>query len=205
MQNNEKKPIKNMQVLQELQKQAETGTLQYVEIDSESIRTYLDYLSYRVQSELFSICREDVEDLTWEEFASILSRSKALFYPAKKVMEMALDAFSVNPSDFSHALGIADPNEDPGKIWTVVRLYSKEEAPEILKRCIFETELAHFQYLLAKNENYSWQQYLYDLKTKSVVLRSMLNAFQRGLFALDTKEYWSSPEVTEIAHKFEDA
>lgn len=198
MQKAEKNTIGNHPALEELLKETAAEKLLFITVDGKDAADFMHYLCYRVEMQFFSCCCADLQDFTWKEFVSLLSSTKYLLDPAKAVLQMALDDFSVNPSDFS-SVPDRDDTDAPelGKTIPVVELCQKEDIPLLIGKCISKAELAHFQYLLADRADYTWQQYIHDLQVKDSLRRSMLYAFQRGLAALDVKKYWESPEILE--------
>lgn len=198
MQNAEKQSIGDHPALEEMVKEANAGTLQFITVDETDAADFMHYLCYRVEMQFFSCCCADLQDFTWEEFVSLLNSTKYLLDPAKAVLQMALDDFSVNPSDFSSVPDRDDTDTpDLGKTISIVMLCQKEDIPRLIGKCILKAELTHFQYLLADRADYTWPQYIHDLQAKDSLRRPMLHAFQRGLAALDVKKYWESPEILE--------
>lgn len=198
MQNAEKQSIGDHPALEEMVKEANAGTLQFITVDETDAADFMHYLCYRVEMQFFSCCCADLQDFTWKEFVSLLSSTKYLLDPAKAVLQMALDDFSVNPSDFSSVPDRDDTDTpDLGKTISIVMLCQKEDIPRLIGKCILKAELTHFQYLLAGGADYTWPQYIHDLQAKDSLRRPMLYAFQRGLAALDVKKYWESPEILE--------
>ena len=176
--------------------------------DKNELDAYVSYLTYRVQRDLYELCKESGElgEMSWREFVWDIRHQKRLRDAAVIVARETLKDFrnkrrfnfdAKNTALFSGA-DIADGKN--GGIYSS-QLFDDEEGRAQVESILLTAELVQYKRQLAKGKAYSWEYFLADLAQDISLWEETLIAFRDALMALDFKPLWQSERLEELMKK----
>lgn len=172
----------------------------YIMIENQKeIDAYVWYITYRVQQDLFDICKESetFADVTWAQFLLVLRRYKKVRDVAVAVTHQTLfKFFQTGQYDFQKPivrfLENDKESDDENSIMYASQLFSACEGRKIIHTLFFRGELAYYQHYLNVKRNYSWESYLTALTQDKEMWNTLVTAFKDVLIRLDFKPAWES-------------
>jgi len=163
--------------------------------DGEDLKAYIFYLSYRVQRDLYEICKEKgiLHGKTWDEFIMFVRSYHVIRDTAVSVFMNTLTDFLLNGYfDFKAPETIFRLDEESVKNDPIVmsRLFSDDESYDIINYILFNAEIIYYQYQLNAGKDYSWEQYLSELILNRQMMNTLMEAFRDALARMDFKPAW---------------
>jgi len=163
--------------------------------NGEQLKSYIFYLSYRVQRDLYEICEQKgiLHGKTWEDFVEYVRSYHVIRDTAVDVFKKTLEDFFQNGYyDFKTAKTEFRFDEEALKKPPIVmsRLFSDEERYDIINRILFGAEIIYYQYQLNAGKDYSWEQYLGELTENKQMFDILIEAFRDAVARLDFKPAW---------------
>lgn len=163
------------------------------------------YVSYRVQRDLYDLCRENgwFRDLPWAEFVMLMRASKSARSAAICVIFDTLSSFFTSEHYNFDAAGVSmiyggegeDPNDD--RI-SCAQLFSPDEGSAFIESFLLLTEIAHYKRHLSQGKDYSWQQYLNKLDQNRTLWNEVLMGYRDALVRLNFKPAWEARRLAEL-------
>lgn len=169
------------------------------------LHIYVVYLTYRVQQDLFEVCRESGQfrDLSWDDFVMLLRGNRPARAAAIVVARETLDRFyrcgyfnfDVAEVDFQYG---ADAGSDETGYLHCAELFPGSEGFGLIENLLLHTEFALYGCLLNQHTGQSWDQFMDELGRKGLLWSQVLAAFRDALARLDFKPVWRSDELEEL-------
>lgn len=172
------------------------------------IDVYVTYITYRVQQDLYQLCRECglLRDLTWEDFVLLMRQHKPARTAAMVVVRETLkEFFHSGQYDFDAAEVklIQDSDVEDGEdiILHCSNLFPKGEGSSLIEGILFHAEVSHYKRLRNQGKDFPWQEYLDELEQKGPMWAQVYTAFRDALVRLDFKPVWSSEKLEELVRQ----
>lgn len=183
----------------------------YVTLASQAeLNTYVVYMMYRVQQDLFAVCQENGQfrDLTWDGFVLLMrgykpARMVAVVVARETLKNFYRDGhynFDVTEVKFNYG---ADAEDGENDILHCANLFPNEEGLGLVENLLFHAELEQFACQLNQRTERSWNQFLDELEHKGPLWTQVLKAFQDALARLDFKPVWRSEKLEELVRQAE--
>ena len=177
-------------------------------VDKKELDAYVCYLTYRVQRDLYELCKESrlLGEMSWREFVWDIRHWKKLREAAVIVAQETLKDFrnkrrlnfdAKNIALFCDA-DMADRKN--GDIYSS-QLFDEEEGRAQVESILLTAEVAQYKRQLAKGKAYSWEYFLADLAQDISLWEETLMAFRDALINLDFKLFWQSERLEELMKK----
>lgn len=170
------------------------------------------YVSYRVQRDLYDLCRENgwFRDLPWAEFVLLMRANKPARNAAICVIFDTLSNFFVNERFNFDAASVSmiyggegeDPNDDN---ISCAQLFSPDEGRAFIESFLFLTEITHYKRQLSQGKNYSWQQFLNQLEQDRTLWDEVLMGYRDALTRLNFKPAWETRRLEELIKAVKEA
>ncbi len=169
------------------------------------IDAFACYVSYRVQRDLYDLCRENgwFRNLPWADFVLLMRANKSARNAAIVVVfETLSDFFSSECYDFDAkdvVLAYGGDGEDPNddRI-SCAQLFSPDEGHALIESFLFLTEITHYKRQLGQGKDYSWQQYLDELERERTLWDEVVIGYRDALARLNFKPAWEARRLTEL-------
>lgn len=163
------------------------------------------YVSYRVQRDLYDLCRENgwFRNLPWAEFVLLMRANKSARNAAIVVIFDTLSCFFANEHYDFDAAGVSmiyggegeNPNDD--RI-SCAQLFPSGEGRTFIESFLFLTEITHYKRQLSQGKDYSWQQYLNELEQDRTLWDEVLIGYRDALARLNFKPAWEARRLAEL-------
>lgn len=203
---------KEKMVLNDLLSILEVATSnRYVSLENQvELNTYVVYMMYRVQQDLFAVCQENGQfrNLTWEGFVLLMRGYKPARTAAVAVVRETLKNFyrdrhyNFDVTEVKFTYG-ADAEGGDDDLVHCANLFFDEEGLGLVQNLLFHAELEQFAHQLNQRTGRSWCQFLDELEQKGPLWTQVLAAFQDALARLDFKPVWRSEELEELVQQAE--
>lgn len=173
--------------------------------DSRLANIYITYLSYRVQQDLYQVCRENeiLLDLSWDEFVLVMRMNKPAREASAVVLRTVLSDFCkrklfrfdiVRP-------GFPDDIEQADDRLHCANLFTEDEGTALIGGALCLAEIAQYSLLLQQRKCDFWQSYLDELLQKGELWNQLYTAFQDALIWLDFKPAWRSEKLEALVNQ----
>ena len=152
--------------------------------DKNELDAYVCYLTYRVQRDLYELCKERglLGEMSWQEFVWDVRHWKKLRDAAVIVaQETVKDARNKRNFDIYSS-----------------RLFDVEEGRAQVESILLTAEIVQYKRQLAGGKAYSWEYFLSDLAQEPFLWEETLTAFRGTLMQLDFKPFWQSEQLDEL-------
>ena len=163
------------------------------------------YVSYRVQRDLYDLCRENgwFRDLPWAEFVLLVRANRSARSAAICVIFDTLSSFfssehyNFDATEVSMIYGGEgeDPNDD--RI-SYAQLFSPDEGSAFIESFLLLTEITHYKRQLSQGIDCSWQQYLNRLDQNRTLWNEVLMGYRDALARLNSKPAWEARRLAEL-------
>lgn len=170
------------------------------------------YVSYRVQRDLYDLCRESgwFRNIPWAEFVLLIRANKSARNAAICVIFDTLSNFFVNGHYNFDATSVSmiyggegeDPNDDNV---SCAQLFSPDEGNAFIESFLFLTEITHYKRQLSQGKDYSWQQYLNRLEQDRTLWDEVLMGYRDALARLNFKPAWETRRLEELIKAVKEA
>ncbi len=182
-----------------------------VVLDADRMDSYVYYLTYRVQRDLYELCKENdsFSDLSWDEFVLIMRQYK----PARDIsvgvirktvsnfLERGSFNFQANSVEFFHDSDEAGKEED----WLhFAQLFPTDIGCALISLLIFRAEFLQYRRQLCSGRDFSWETYLEELTQDPAMWNEIITAFRDAVVRLDFKPVWQLEGLKELAGLLEE-
>lgn len=167
-------------------------------------QAYVDYLSYRVQRDLYELVKGDgrleLEDLSWREFVEALCYQKqsvkAAFIVARQTIMQFLTSgyFNFDSADV-HLSFDDDALAEDGDTVRSARLFPAYKGEALINAILYRAEQVQYARQLNRGKEYTWEQFIAELSSDQVMWEETVDAFRDALVRLDFKPLWDSEEL----------
>ena len=178
--------------------------------DQEEIATLVSYITYRVEWDLFELCREEcrTSDIKWDDFVMLMRRHKPLRDAAVAVVRDTLkDFYTHGHYNFDVAeVALTFSKDAKGGMDGILHcssLFSGHEGHGLIESVLFRAEVAHYKHQLELGKDISWKQYLDELGQNRRLWNEVLMSYHDALVRLDFKPAWGSYEMQELINQME--
>lgn len=178
--------------------------------DQKKIATLASYLAYRVEWDLYELCREDCQtsDFKWNDFVMLMRCHEPLRDAAVVVVCETLKEFYAHGHynfDVVEAPLMFSKEEQGGMddILHCSSLFLGHEGHGLIESVLFRAEVAHYKHQLDLGKDISWRQYLDDLKQNRLLWSEVMMSYHDALVRLDFKPAWRSYEKEELINQME--
>ena len=163
--------------------------------DKKELDAYVCYLTYRVQRDLYELCRESGElgGTSWKEFVWEMRSRERLRQAAAAVARETIEEFR-SKSRFNFGVENVTLPPDGGHIRSA-RLFSVEEGRAQVESILLTAEIVQYKRQLARGKAYSWEYFLAEMAQDQSLWRETLMAFRNALISLDFKPRWQSEQL----------
>lgn len=172
------------------------------------LHAYTVYLTYRVQQDLFEVCRENGQfrDLSWDDFVLLLRGHRPARAAAIVVVQETLNRFyrcghynfEVTNVDFQYG---TDAGDDETGYLHCAELFPGKEGFGLIENLLLHAEFALYGCRLNQHSGQSWDQFLEELERKGQLWSRALTGFRDALARLDFKPVWKSEELEDLVWK----
>ena len=175
--------------------------------DQDEIDAYAQYLTYRVQRDLYELCREKAGGLPdgwlWDDFVLAVCSIKRLRDAAIAVFRRTLSDFLHHDAFHFHTenINFLDPADVRGQrndSFRCSQLFPAEKGRAIVCAILFRCEIAYYHDQLNAGRDYTWEQYLKELLERQQMWDALVTAFRDALTRLDFKPAWESEETVKL-------
>lgn len=178
-------------------------------VDKKELDAYVCYLTYRVQRDLYELCKESrlLGEMSWREFVWDIRHWKRLRAAAIIVVQETIREFRHKRHfnfDAENVALILDDSDmadrEAGNIYSS-QLFPAEEGRTQVESILLTAEVVQYKRQLAKGKAYSWEYFLADLARDISLWEETLMAFRDALMTLDFKPLWQSERLEELMKK----
>ncbi len=172
---------------------------------AEELDAYVRYLTYRVQRDLYELCKEsgELDDMSWREFVWDIRHWKQIQEAAMITVRETLEelrnkgSFDFDAVDVDLLLDSDLDDRKDGKIYSS-KLLDAEEGRALVESILLRAEIIQYKRQLAKGKACSWEYFLADLAEEPSLWYDILVAFRNALAKLDFKPFWQSERLEEL-------
>lgn len=183
----------------------------YMTIASQNeMNIYVTYMTYRVQQDLYQVCRESglLCGLSWDGFILLMRGHKPAREAAMVVVcETLKEFFRCGHYNFDvtdvEFLRDSDAEGEENEILHCSSLFSPEEGSSLVEGILFCAEVSQFKQLLGQGKGCTWQEYLGELEQKGTMWEQVYTAFHDALARLDFKPVWKSERLEELVSRMD--
>lgn len=176
--------------------------------DKKELDAYVCYLTYRVQRDLYELCKENGElsDTSWREFVWDMRHRKRLREAAVIAAQETIREFRRKSSfnfDAENTAPLPDSDLDDrsgDRIYSS-QLFPAEEGRAQVESILLTAEIVQYKRQLARGKAYSWKYFLAELAQDQALWHETLMAFRDALMNLDFKPLWRSKRLEKLMKK----
>lgn len=173
--------------------------------DEHELDTYVCYLTYRLQRDLYDVCKEggELDDIPWSQFVWIMRHVEELRDMAAMVARETLKEFRRNGHlnfEVEHVelLNENDKEDEKDERIYSSRIFSAEEGRALVKSILLKAEMEQYKRQLEKGKAYSWEDFLAELVQDKSLWNEVLMAFRDALARIDFKPLCRSDCLDEL-------
>lgn len=178
--------------------------------------TYADYLAYRVQQDLYALCKEEArwkgavsfDNVSWNDFIREIQRCPRTRSAARIVMRRTLGNF-FDHGEYRFDLSRAELPRDcgdwdiAGDIRQFAPLFLHEEGRTIIYTILLHTEQAYYRRRRSQGAVHTRRQYLEGLFRGRTQWQYICAAVRDALVRLDFKPVWRAEDLADAAAREE--
>lgn len=169
------------------------------------IDAFACYVSYRVQRDLYDLCRENgwFRNLPWAEFVLLMRANRPARNAAIAVIFETLknfftcERYNFDAAGVSMICGGEGENSNDDRI-SCAQLFPPDEGHTFIESVLFLTEITHYKRQLSQGKDYSWQQYLNELEQDRTLWDEVLIGYRDALARLNFKPAWEARRLAEL-------
>lgn len=178
--------------------------------DQVEIDILMRYITYRVEWDLYELCKEDGQnnDLIWDDLVLFMQQYRPIRDAAVAVVRMTLNDFHLHGHfDFDvDEIKLVYSEEAKGErddILHCAGLFSTDEGHGVIECVLLWAEIAQYRFLIDQGKTISWQQYLDSLRQDRSQWNKVVMAYHDALARLDFKPAWNSCEIQSAMKQME--
>ena len=182
----------------------------FVALDAAKMDAYIYYLTYRVQHDLYELCKENdgFSDISWDEFVLMMRRYKSVREISVGVMCKTVSNFSVRASfdfqaksaEFFHD---SDETGQEGDWLHFAQLVPPDIGFALVSILFFRAEFLQYRRQLRSGRDFSWETYLEELRQDPVMWNEVITAFRDAVARLDFKSVWQLEGLNKLSELLE--
>lgn len=171
------------------------------------IEDYTHYLSYRVQRDLYEL-RPEFAGISWDTFILAVQNCEMVQISALAVLKETVKIFCekgyfdfwAEEKPLYNDRDRADAED--GEYFVCVMLFdTDEERYRFINSIFYRAQIINYYRQLGKGKDYSWTDYLLEVRKSLSMQKELLCAVQDMLQRLDFKPVWQSENLEEIVMK----
>lgn len=169
-------------------------------LSTEGVKNCANYISYRVQRALYDIFHQCDNSLEWDQFVSMLRKSRAMREAAQTVAVTAVKNIGFEQFDFKISEYVDLGHDLPDEEMEIAALFEGDAGEGLAILLMLRAEIAHHRTLCrGQSESYTLKRYMRDLKKDDALREALIRALRKAIGEMDFHEIWMRGGIWRMA------